>query len=306
VFPSASQVHAQRVLCASRAAGRRVAAVALVSAALLIGAAAPALANSGVPYQDPSAAGFIGLCDRAGQPVTHGTINTKPFVWRAVSSVAAPAPYNGGGRTAALYAFQPQQSLPPGDWSGDQLTASSRYSNAADPMAAGTTGDLSLAEFIGEYRPVWDGLLELRMFLGAPDQQPYALSYPATDIQVTGNTWHVVDGGTLSCSSGRAESIESILLPKSTTKPESKNGHPKARASKSPAPAASATATKPSDSRAGSSADASPSTVALQSPAGSNGHPTIVVVILAAGFVLIVAGGFIVSRRRRGMPGGSR
>ncbi len=122
------------------------AAVALAQplAAPLMGISAAA--TSTVPYTDPDAVGSIGLCNQAGQQITTGSITTRPFAWRAVSTQAAPAPYNNAGRTATLVAYQPQQALPAGDWSGTQMTASSSYTNPANPMAAATDGDQSLQE----------------------------------------------------------------------------------------------------------------------------------------------------------------
>lgn len=170
-----------------------------------------------MPYTDPNAVGTIGLCDQAGQQVTSGSIDTTPFAWRAVSSQSAPAPYDNAGRTATLYVFQPIQGLPPGVWSGVQLTASSRYTNLADPMAAATDRDDSLEDAIAQYPPNWDGFLELRIYLGTTNDQPYSLHYPALDIQVSGGTWQAVGGGPVNCSSGTSESIESIVLPSTTT-----------------------------------------------------------------------------------------
>ena len=170
-----------------------------------------------VPYTDPNAVGSIGLCNQAGQQITSGSISTTPFAWRAVSTQPAPAPYNNAGRTATLVAFQPLEGLPAGDWSGAQMTSSSSYTNPANPMAAATDGDQSLQDFIEQYPPKWDGFVQLRMYLGTANQQPYRLQYPALNIQVTGNTWQAVGGSPVNCASGTAVSIESELLPSSTT-----------------------------------------------------------------------------------------
>jgi hypothetical protein len=173
------------------------------------------------PFSDPNAIGYLGLCDSHGHQVTSGSVDTDPFAWRAVSSVAAPAQYAKSGRTAILFVYQAIQALDPGEWSGSQLTASSRYTNPAHPMAEATPGDGSLEDFISDFHPQWDGFLELRIYLGAPGQQVDSLQYPALDIQVTGDTWHAVGGGAVDCSAGSAESIESILLPKSSLTPPS-------------------------------------------------------------------------------------
>lgn len=200
-----------------RARKMPAAAVLGLPLALLAAGAGSAAAATGVPYTDPDAAGTIGLCNQAGQQIASGSVSTTPFAWRAVSTVPAPSPYNNTGRTAVLVAYQPQQELPAGDWSGEQLTASSHYSNPTNPMAAATDGDTSLEGFIQDYPPKWDGFIELRMYLGTDNEPSYQEKYPVLNIKVTGSTWHAVGGGAVNCSSGTAESIETMLLPPSTT-----------------------------------------------------------------------------------------
>jgi hypothetical protein len=280
----------------SRAALVGVAAV-LVAAAPLATPGASAASGS-APYQDPSAVGYIGICDRSGHQITHGSITTAPFAWRAVSSVAAKTPYNESGRTAILLAYQPRRGVPAGEWSGQELTASARYSDAQHPMTAATSGDDSLKDFIEAYRPVWNGLLQIRMYLGAPDESPYSFTYPALDIQVTGNTWHAVDGGPVSCSSGRSVSIESIVLPHKSPKP-----HPSTHVSAAADPhhgkhPGSGTHATPTPRASGSQvADAS----GLDAATGgsSDGSDAALEVALIAGLVLIVAAGSAVLIRRR-------
>ena len=70
---------------------------------------------SGVPYVDANAVGTIGLCDQHDQPLTQGDVDTRPFVWKAVAETPAPAPYNGPGATATLYAYQPRKGVDPGE-----------------------------------------------------------------------------------------------------------------------------------------------------------------------------------------------
>ena len=161
----------------------------------LVRGGTPVSAASAVPYSDPDAVGSIGLCNQAGQQITSGNINTAPFAWRAVSSQPAPAPYNGASRTAQLLAYQPLMGLAASDWSGGQLTASSRHSNPGAPMAAATSADPSLAQYMIGYKPDWDGFLELRIYLGAANEQAYTVHYPALNIEVTGQTWQAVGGG---------------------------------------------------------------------------------------------------------------
>jgi hypothetical protein len=174
-------------------------------------------ATTVVPYTDPNAVGSIGLCNQAGQQITSGSISTSPFAWRAVSTQPAQSPYNNAGRTATLVAFQPQQALPAGDWSGAEITSSSSYTNPSNPMTAATDGDQSLQSFMEQYPPKWDGFVQLRMYLSTANHQPYEAQYPTLNIQVTGNTWQAVGGSSVNCASGTAESIETMLLPPSTT-----------------------------------------------------------------------------------------
>jgi hypothetical protein len=170
-----------------------------------------ASASPSVPYDDPSAIGFIGLCDRNDQPIDHGSIDDVPFVWSAVSSVAASPPYDADGRTATLLAYQPREGLTAGEWSGQLLTASSRYDDPQQPTAAATDADDSLATFLDAYPANWDGFVELRLILGAPGEQARTTVYAATDIQVDGRTWRTVRGGTTACNRSASHSLEELV-----------------------------------------------------------------------------------------------
>jgi hypothetical protein len=235
---------------------RRWCAGALVSGIALLVLAAPAAASPAVPYDDPAAHGYIGLCDEQGHQINSGSVDAAPFAWRAVSTAPALGPYAGSTRTAVLMAYQPIEGLAPADWSGDQLTASSRYSNPANPMAAATGGDESLAGFMTEYTPKWDGILQLRLYLDAANQAVYSLHYPALDIRITGKTWHTLDGGQVDCHAGTAVSIESLLLPASKLK--------------SP-PGTSASATTAGGSSAGAAGGRSAATAPATSAAANAG-----------------------------------
>jgi hypothetical protein len=282
---------------------RALALVPMLAIGAVVAAGSAAYASgSGTPYTDTSAVGYIGLCNKAGQQITSGSINTKPFAWRAVSSQPAQSPYNEAGRTALLLAYQPREGLPAGEWSGDELTASSRYTNAAHPMVAATTGDDSIKDFIEEFAPAWDGLLQIRIYLGAPDNPIYSLTYPAIDIKVTGNTWHAVDGGPVSCTSGRSESLETILLPKPTPKAHA-SAHPTSKSTAGPA--ASSAPTAVSSVQAGAAAGTTPKSSAAKPVANSSGssHTSIIVAVLIAALVVLAVAGYVVSRRRlRSLP----
>ena len=297
--------------------GTRVALVrplaALGAVALSLGLAflAPsgsAVAGSPVPYSDPAAAGSIGLCNQQGQQITSGSISTAPFAWRAVSTEAATGAYAGTSRTAILLAYQPIEGLAASDWSGDELTASSRYSNPADPMAAATGGDESLASFMGEFKPDWDGFLQLRMYLDAANEQTYSVHYPTLDIQVTGTTWTAVDGAPVDCSAGTAESIESVLLPASDLKSPSTPGAPGSQSSTAPAAASgSGNRTEPTGATRASghpTADqAAPAADATAHPASSSSSDGWVVAAIVVALAVLLLAVVLPRRRRRRVPG---
>jgi hypothetical protein len=157
------------------------------------------------------------LCNADGQQITSGALATRPFVATVVSSTPAVTPYNDDWRTAILMAYQVQPVLPAGAWSGQGLTASSRYTNPNHPMAAATSRDSSLRDFLVAYPAVHRGLVELRLYLGTKGQPQYATRYPTLAIKVTGDTWRAIGGGPVDCTVGKAVSIETLLLPSTTT-----------------------------------------------------------------------------------------
>jgi hypothetical protein len=286
---------------------RRVSAALAATGVALLGCAAfagvAAASGSSVPYTDPDAIGSIGLCNQAGQQITSGTVTAKPFAWRAVSTEPAQAPYNNAGRTATLVVFQPQQELPTGDWSGAQITSSSTYSNPANPMAAATSADQSLADFIAQYPPKWDGFLQLRMYLSTANKQADGV-YPALNIQVTGNTWQAVGGSPVNCASGTAESIESVLLPTTTTTSPTTTTAPTTGTSGSGTAASPGSDTGLSTDKTGPGGSGRAASAALASRGGatsssanSSDLPLLVVIVLAALTVLV--GATVLVRRRR-------
>jgi hypothetical protein len=187
-----------------------VALPAVMLAVLALGAR-PAFAASGVPYTDPRAVGSIGLCNAAGQSVTKGGINDVPFVAKAIDSTPAPAPYNGTGATATLFIYQPRDGVQPSGWYGEQIGASNPSTTPQHPTTTLSAGDGPLAAALGDYPPKWDGLMQLRIYLGAPNEPGYTSSYDATTIKIAGNTWQVVQGASVPCGDGQAVSLEQSL-----------------------------------------------------------------------------------------------
>ena len=275
--------------------------VAFVALAVLGVHGGTAGAVTTVPYSDPNAVGSIGLCNQVGQQVTSGSTTQAPFAWLSVSTTPAQAPYSNFPRTAVLLAYQPRNGLAPGEWSGAELTASSRYTNPNAPMAAATSGDDSLADFMSNYHPVWNGFLQLRMYLGTADAPQYSLHYPSLDIQVQGNTWHAVGGSPVNCTAGTAESIESIVLPASaaTTTPTGGTSSQATGSTGAGTSPGSASGSNPSSSGAAGSGSGSATPVTAAQSSSSTGWLATAVVIALIAF----AAWFLLRRLRRGPTG---
>lgn len=269
------------------------------------------------PFEDPQAKGYIGFCDQAGNPVTSGSIKSKPFVWLAVSSSSTPAGYTGHGQSATLMAYQPQEGVLAANWTGDQMTAASYYTNMDHPMVEAAGDNSSLADYLQDLPLKWEGLIEVRMYFGLPAVGVYTNTYPATFIQVSGDTWNVVHGGNVTCTDGYALSGEGNAVP------------PVAGATTSPAPSSAATAAPaatngpkaaggeqvagtslPRGQASGSSDDSplqptadppslGPINRAVGSGASTSSGASVAAVVAGIVIVLLVAGGLLLRRSRR-------
>jgi hypothetical protein len=260
-------------------------------------------ADPPVPYTDSNAVGYIGLCNQAAQQITSGTLSATPFVWRAVSSQPAPAQYNAAGGTAILSAYLPMQGLPPGDWSGEQLTASSQYSNPQSPMAQATAKDEPLEDFVQDYPPEWDGFIQLRLYLGAPDEPAYVQHYPVLNLEISGDTWTAVGGGPVNCSAGNAESLETAVAPPSTTTTVSSSGGGGKATTATTATSDPPSANRPAAAAGSLSAHAKSGQIsgfATDRPASSSGPAAAIFAGVVALLILLVLSALVVVRRRRG------
>jgi hypothetical protein len=273
--------------------------VALLAVALLLPTGA--IADVTVPYTDLSAKGTITLCDAAGHRVTAGSIDDKPFVLKAASTVPAPSPYNGTGRTAVLVAYQPSKTSYPDQWNGDTLTATSQYTDARHPMVIGTPLDFTLAQYLKEFPASYDGFVQLRMYFGAKGQGVMNDTYPTTDLRVVGRTWTVVHGGTGDCTTGSAVSNEVAIahLPGATASPS-----PRSSVTSAAQAGASASASSSDSPEAGAGGGASGQTPPASS--GQSGPPTWVAALVAL-LLLAIAGILVFVRRGQtdASPGGS-
>jgi hypothetical protein len=261
--------------------------VVMVSGALLLLplATPTAAATSVTPPHDPATVGALTLCSPQGKQVRSGSLSAKPAIWRAVNSTAAPKGYANGG-TATLYAFQPRPGVPPTEWSGEQLTASARYTFAAHPMAAATSIDESLATYLGDYPLMTSSkLIELRNYLAAPNAPALTTQYDATYLHVGNGTWTQLNPGPADCTTaGRAVSLETATLPRKTVtvKSSARPGQPGSahadRSSGNSVPAASDITGTPA-------ADASATDASGTSDTARNLAIGACVVLLAAGAI---------------------
>ena len=285
---------------------RRLAAAALVVAcAALIGTTTAAASNP-VPYTDFQAKGSVGLCDKSGNAVTSGRITDRPFVWFAVSSMAAPQGYAVPGRKATLFIYQPRPNTYPNQWSADQMTSSSPYTNPRYPMAAATDADFSLKDYIAEFPPRWNGLLQLRIYYGAPGKPTWTDTYAATDITVSGSTWRVVRGASVPCTKGTAKPNETFRITPSPTgaaaSPSTTSSVP-TLTSASPSPSDTAT---PSASGEDATSASPSAAVAAASESGTGSGAGPAAWLLGLVTVAAVAGGGAWWYRRRTAVAGPR
>jgi hypothetical protein len=228
------------------------------------------------------------------------------MVWKAVSSTPAPAAFTGYGQNAGLLIFQPRRGVAPADWNGDLLTGATLYKSKAAPVSEATYKDFSLADFVKEFPSQWDGLYQLRMHYAKRGYGTYSSTYPAAVIQVTGKTWHVVQGGTLPCGSSSAGISTEVEAGIHQVDPHhSSNETPTSAAA--PQQASSTRTASNTSASGGSTGGDHVITSALNSPAkpdpaGSSDTATIVVAAVAGVVIaaLVVA---LVSRRR---PGAAR
>jgi hypothetical protein len=150
---------------------------------------------------------------------------------------------------------------------------------------------------MANFSPSWGGLLQLRIFLGAPDATSGSATYPATDIQVTGDTWRVVRGGSVPCSSGNAQSVESVLLSHDQLHPAQHAGHrPGASHRQRTRLHRAAASTAPAGAAHNPVANAASQST---TPGGDN-HDALIGVLVA--FFLLLIGSVAIAARRKPDP----
>lgn len=170
------------------------AAAFAVATAVMVGGGSPAFAAVTPGWEpDAGALGTVSFYDASGAAVTGGTLSSHPAAWYSVAS----GPGRAGDNKAQLRVYTPQAGVLPGLWTGDVLTGTTNYPNASapaniagltTPVASGTAGDLSLADYISSFPNTstavgYQDLYELRLYTAGPGQGAGA-TYYRVDIQV--------------------------------------------------------------------------------------------------------------------------
>jgi hypothetical protein len=286
---------------------------ALVLAALTLGAlsAAVPIADASaaspafkVPFADPYVHGWLTFCNRNDQPVTSGSLDTVPFVWKAISSAAPPAGYRSHTARATLYGYQPIHYVDPGDWSGSQLTAASVFSNPDHPVAQATNADQPLVGFVQAYPAHWDGLEEIRMMYTAVNEPQLQMPYAAAVIRINGSRWTLVEGGGGSCSQGKGTSVETLSLSrKELAKPETASVGGKSSAKGNPGSSSSPGDGTGSSSNSGHSGYGGSARLASADSSTGGISPGELAGIGAGALAVIWAAIALIARRRRRAAG---
>jgi hypothetical protein len=162
----------------------------------------PSAGAASSPLVDPAAKGTVTLCNQRGQVITSGSTTDTPMAWKIIGSEPAPTPFNVAGSLATTYIFIPQQGVPASMWTGDFITSASKYDNMAYPASQATSLDFSLNDFLSNYHPLWDGLLQLRLIYSRAQYGEIDAPYASTTIRVSGKRWTVVGAaGSTPCAS---------------------------------------------------------------------------------------------------------
>jgi Bacterial Ig-like domain (group 3) len=175
-------------------------AVLAVAAGLLVGSSGAAFAAAPPWEPDPSSIGSLTFYDAAGNQITGGSISDAPFA----SYVLAGGAGRAGDNKATVFGYLPKNGVAIGAWTGEALSGSTTYPNAAAPAPLGTSslplvsltsGDLTIGGLAGDLpntaTDAYQGLYQLRVKTSGPGQ-PAGSTYDSADILISGTTWSVV------------------------------------------------------------------------------------------------------------------
>jgi len=191
------------------------AAATLAGVGLMAGGGAALAAGGGGPTPpwessiSPAPLGSITFYNAQGQVVTSGDITAGGLGAYAVAS----APYTAGYTKATLFMYTPVAGENPGLWSGEQISSSTNYPNAAAPAPIGTTAnpvetnpgtDTSVASYIQAFANTqtttgYVGLYDVRMKMtGAGEPSLSTYFDTVISVNITGGTASDPTAGTWS------------------------------------------------------------------------------------------------------------
>ena len=191
------------------------AAGTLLAAGLFLATAGAAHATGSTPpwEPDPQSVGTINFYNASGTRITSGSIDAAPIAAYAVGSTTVRA----GDHKAVLFAAQPNPNTATAGYNVDSLTGQvvfppssgpTNIRNMTTPVVTGSSGDLTLDDFIGEfpnsdpggpgcaYSPsssgctnaAYENIYQLRM--KTANSGGFETSkYDVADLLVSGTTW---------------------------------------------------------------------------------------------------------------------
>jgi len=178
-------------------------AVVLVAALAVIGAGFGIVAiarGTDVPYSDPAVSGALTLCSAKGKAVTEGSTK-KPLAAVVLGESELPAQYAVEGAVGSLFAYQPRDGVDAQEFGGLQLTGSSVLADPAEQTGVRVTKDATtVGQFVVAFPANLDGFVQLRLYVSAPGAGTLSSQYDAADLQVDGDHWELVQGGSADCS----------------------------------------------------------------------------------------------------------
>jgi hypothetical protein len=180
-----------------------VAVAAVASGGLLAGLAGSVHASSPPPWEpDASSVGDLTFYNASGAKITGGSTSDSPLA----AYVEGSSALRSGDSKATLYGYLPVKGEQPTQWTGDQLSDSTAYPNAAAPsplttatlpVVTGAAGDLTVAQLASALPNLdtsSDGyahIYQLRLVTSKP-QEGVSPTYDSADIEISGATWSVV------------------------------------------------------------------------------------------------------------------
>jgi hypothetical protein len=179
-----------------------LAGIGLAAGLVLVGAGAAYAATAPSWEPDPQSDGSITFYDASGAQITSGDINSTIAAYYVGSTA------HGSDFQAQVNAARPDPNKnPPSLWSVDNLVGASQYPitsgapaniqtiSQSHPVVTGTSGDLTLADFVAEFpndpahdsNTSYQNIYQIRMVTGGATGQNSV--YETADLLVSGNTW---------------------------------------------------------------------------------------------------------------------